>query len=392
MISVVLIALLGAPVFAQDVEEQAPKYLLGDLGVRVDMPTGWTVTRWSDWDLKAESVPSGVLLFAWTTPYQVRPTAENLDQWGTIATSKASELRGKAPKVTASELGSFAGEPIALTEVSFHFDTDTGPLGWLYAATIPVEGQMFHLATVAAASRKGRAKQQRDALVKRLDIRAAAVELGWGATVSASGVTTQLPKDWRPVLEREKPFLEAEFKLLGITDPEACWTAVRPHPVEAISLMVTCPGSLFLGRVDEYSFEGVDEEVRYSLFRSAPVAPARKLSLADRLAFVYQPPLGDRQLVVGAVPYGRGIARTWALGPEGSEALSSSLEQTIRGSTYDGEHPVGAVDYIRYAVTYRLFLLLIPALLLGLVIIGGAWFLMSTTRKPNYADFEEPTQ
>ena len=47
-----MIGLLCGPSFAQDVEDEAPKYLLGDLGVRVDLPSGWNVTRWSDWDLK----------------------------------------------------------------------------------------------------------------------------------------------------------------------------------------------------------------------------------------------------------------------------------------------------------------------------------------------------
>jgi hypothetical protein len=198
MLISLMIGLLGSPAFTEDVEEEAPKYLLGDLGVRVDLPSGWKVTRWSDWDFKAETSTPGVLLFAWSTPFQIQPSAETLDSWGAIALAKAREIKGQAPEVTHSELGSLNGTPIVMSEVKFHFDSDTGPAGWLYGAVVPVNGQMFHLATVASASRKSRAKRQRDELVKRLDIRSPAAELGWGARVSASGVQTVLPKDWRP--------------------------------------------------------------------------------------------------------------------------------------------------------------------------------------------------
>ena len=117
--------------------------------------------------------------------------------------------------------------------------------------------------------------------------------------------------------------------------------------------------------------------MRKGLFGTAPVAPARKLELAERLAFLYQPPLGDRQLVVGAVPYGRGLGRTWALGPEGSDPLFPALEAAIRGSTYEGKHPAGAMDYILYAFQYRLLLALIPVGLLGLLLAGGLWLVFS---------------
>jgi hypothetical protein len=384
-----LCVLIAAAAFAEDVQEEAPKYLLADLGVRVDLPDGWNVTRWSDWDLKAETSTPGVLLFVWSTPFQVEPSEENIDAWGAIAKSKMREINGKAAKVSEASIGSLQGQAVALSSVSFHFDSETGPMGWLYGASIPIEGQMFHLATVATARRKRRAEGKREELLQRLDIRAKGAELAWGAQVSADGIQTILPKDWRPVLELEKSFLAAEYKLLGVAEPDACWTAVRPHPTEDPSVMVTCPGSLWVGVVDEHSFEGVDKEIRKGLFGAASVAAARKLELGERFGFIYQPPLGDRQFVVGAVPYAKGIGRTWALGPAGSEPLSASLEQTLRASSYEGEHPAGAMDYITYAFKYRLLLALIPVGLLSALILGGLRLLFSMRRKNSYDDISE---
>lgn len=375
--------------FSADVEEEAPKYLLGDLGVRVDLPSGWNVTRWSDWDLKAETSTPGVLLFVWSTPFQVMPSDSNLESFGKIAAKKARELNGKMEKVTETRLGSLNGQAISLSTVSFHFDSEKGAQGWLYAASVPIEGQMFHLATVSTARRKSKALRKRDELVQSLDIRSKASELGWGAAVVAQGIQSTLPKDWRPVLEIEKPFLVEEFKLLGVTKPEECWTAVRPHPIDDPSVMVTCPGSLWVGLVDEHSFEGVDADVRKGLFGVATVAPSRKLELADRLGFIYQPPLGDRQFVVGAVPYSKGIGRTWALGPTGAAPLTGSVEQVLRSSKYEGEHPVGAIEYISYAFKYRLLLALIPVVLLGGLVVLGGWFVFASGRKKSMDDLDD---
>ena len=111
--------------------------------------------------------------------------------------------------------------------------------------------------------------------------------------------------------------------------------------------------------------------------------------MGDRFAFVYQPPLGDRQFVVGAVPYSKGIGRSWALGPTGAEPLTTSLEQVLRASKYEGEHPVGAMDYIVYAFKYRLLLALIPVGLLSALILGGLRLLFSMRRKNSYDDVSE---
>ena len=144
-----------------------------------------------------------------------------------------------------------------------------------------------------------------------------------------------------------------------------------------------------MGVVDEHSFDGVDLDIRKGLFGAAPVAAARKLEMGDRFAFVYQPPLGERQFVVGAVPYSKGIGRSWALGPTGAEPLTPSLEQVLRASKYEGEHPAGAMDYIVYAFKHRFLLALIPVLLLAVLILGGLSLLFSARRKSPYDEDSE---
>src|SRR5690606_14578172 len=91
---------------------EAPEYLLGDLGVRVDLPRGWKMLRWSDWDFKAETQDGGVMLFAWGTPYQVPVEGEAAD-WAPVYEAKVKELGGDAPKLVASRIRKEGGRAVA---------------------------------------------------------------------------------------------------------------------------------------------------------------------------------------------------------------------------------------------------------------------------------------
>src|SRR5688572_2062653 len=91
-----------------DARADAPEFLLGDLGVRLDLPAGsWRMTRWSDWDFKAEGRDGAMLLFAWATPVQT-PVVEGPDAagWSRVFEAKVEELQGIDAKVTASKVSS----------------------------------------------------------------------------------------------------------------------------------------------------------------------------------------------------------------------------------------------------------------------------------------------
>jgi hypothetical protein len=160
---------------------------------------------------------------------------------------------------------------------------------------------------------------------------------------------------------------------LGLENLEPCWIAIRPKPANPEpEVMVTCQGGLLLGVVDEHSFEGVDPIIRAKMFGSAPVEPAEMVALGDRVGFMYKPRPG---LMVGVVPYDKGVARTWVLGDPEDPSLETDLRAVLEGSTWSGVHPASLGDQLSYWVTYRPTspVVLGPAALLLLVLGGGGF-------------------
>ena len=109
--NIVLSLVLTAPVASAEDGSQAPEFLLGDVGVRVDLPAGWKMTRWSDWDLQAEKPDEKLILFAWQTPLQVEPTEADAQQMqDAIAEAGYTPVRAEAAQVDpASQGGSCCG-------------------------------------------------------------------------------------------------------------------------------------------------------------------------------------------------------------------------------------------------------------------------------------------
>lgn len=377
---------LSAPFSAR---AEAPGFLLGDLGVRVVLPSGWRMTRWSDWDFKAETQDGGTLLFVWATPVQAPITTA--DGWGGVHLAKIEELKGGEPRVTGGEVRTIAGRPVALVDAAFSFGGEAE--GRLYGASLEIAGQDLHLATVAPERTAKAAARAREALLEALEVVRGPAEVAYGGTVEASGIRSVLDPSFRPALEAEQPAVDAVVKPLGLEDPSACWTALRPRPGAAPDVMVACPAALRLGVVDEHSLPAVDAVVRQHTFGPVEVAPARPVPLADRLGLLYAPRDG---LAVGVVPYDRGVARFWAVGAHGG-ALGEALTATLRGSTFSGSHPVELGEQVAYWLTHRSTSPAVLCPLLGLVALGGlavvgvgavAW--RATRRPPLDPDDEAP--
>ncbi len=378
-----VIALL-APVRVASAEE-SPEFLLGDLGVRVDLPKRtWKMTRWSDWDFKGESSDGGTLLFAWGTPVQTPVGSANA--WGPVFVAKVEELRGQDPEVSGGEVVRALGTDVAYTDVTFAFGD--GAKGYVYGATVPIVGQSFHMAIVVPAKRAKAGAAARDMLIRRLEVVTEAAELDYGATVEAAGISTALPEGWREPLEPELKAINPRIGKLGIDDLEPCWVAIRPIPATEPDVMVTCQGGLLLGVVDEHSFEAADTVVREKMFGRAEVAAGDAVTVGDRVGFAYAPVVG---LAVGVVPYDQGVARTWVVGGEGvTEALTGAMQ----GSSYSGVHPASIGDQVSYWLVHRPFSPVVLCPLLGVFGVGGVVLLaggglMMRGRRNRYADFDD---
>jgi hypothetical protein len=345
LVSALMIASVGVAA------EEAPEFLLGDLGVRIDLPEDWEMSMWSDWDFKAETSDSKVYMTAWATPTQLTPVAENISGWLPFFEEKVTELGGTSAVVKSSRVDDVKGVPVARYELNFNFEK----LGMvMLGSTHEVSGKMFHMVAVTAEVRQARAEEAMEHFVGKLDVQTGPADVAWNATVDTNGISYTLPDGWRLPLENELGTAMTRAQALGIDDLEPCSVAMRAQPSGEPDVMVTCQGGMWLGVVDEYTFSATDETLRQRLFGSVPVQPAESLELSDRLAFIYDVDLPDRTLLMGVAPYDKGLARTWILGGrDNQESLKTALDGVLLSSTFSGAHPAGLGERVSYYVTYR---------------------------------------
>ncbi|MCB9662966.1 MAG: hypothetical protein H6732_02555 [Alphaproteobacteria bacterium] len=329
------------------------KYLLGDHGVRIDLPDDWQALEWSDAHLQAEAGDRSLKLFVWATPVQLVPSADGLEGWTGVHLAQAERIGGREPEVAEAGVVEVAGRPTARVDLTFGY---TGGLrGAQAGATFAVLGGDLHLAVITAAQRADKAHAMVDELLARLEVRRPPADVSGPQTVDAAGVAVTLPEGWRVPLEPELGVVAAAAQRFGVEDLRPCWSAVRPHPGADADVMVTCAAPLLLGVVDAYSFEAVDAVLHDKLFKGADVPEAEALETADgRTGFLFRPHPGAHTLRIGVVPHGEGIARTWVFGTAGQEAdFDVALRQVLTTATYAGDHPVGPADHLTYWLTYR---------------------------------------
>lgn len=328
--------------------EDAPKYLLAEAGVRVDLPDGWTATRWTDAALEADG-PKGKLFVSYA-PGQVAIKSADLPAWTKVFERTAENIGASDPSIRKNDVTDGGA---ARVDLSF---TDAGRKGVLAGATVPVSGRVVHLALVGLAANADWLDTTLDELVGRLDVREPAGPLA-GGDVVAKGITTALPGEWHVPLPAELAHVTAVAGKLGLTDLEPCWTAVRGVAGAAPDVAVACSMGISLGVVDALSFEDVDAKVlRPRLFGEANVAPATRQEVGDRLAFVYRPESAAVSLRMGVIPHGTGAARVWVVGDPGrGDALDPELAALLAASRVEGEHPVGPGGMIAYYLSYQPF-------------------------------------
>ena len=384
---IALFCLFVAPAHAEDTDE--PEFQLSDLGVRVDLPKSWNMTRWSTFDLKAET-RDPILLQAWGTEIQTDPGSMDAEVWKEVYDAKLVEMGAaeEGVKLDKSEVTTVQGNKAAFLDYSFKLKSGTPAV--LKGATIAVEGQMFHLALVSIKKFDKKTANTRTDLMDRLEIQKAAAAVKDGATLEGDGFSHTLPEGWREPLKAENSPVNKQIANLGLEKLDGCTLAMKAQGPKAPLAMVSCQGGLLLGVVDEYSFEGVEPTVREKMFGSAEVPAAKKLELSDRVAFVYD--LSDKGLAVGVVPYDKGVVRTWVKGD--SDDLAAALEATLATGTYSGPHPASLGDRVSYYISYRPLspVVICPALgILGLggALLVGAFFLLGGSRKDKYAALAE---
>jgi hypothetical protein len=171
------------------------EFLLGDVGVRIDLPAGWAGTHWTDAQFKAETRDKSVVLSAWATPFQTIPVSEELPLYGVQYAAEATRLGLGNAEVLQSSIADRAGTPVARASIGFDIG---GGKGRMEAVSLPVEGHLFHLAVVSSAANSRKGTKALEDLLARLDVRRSPAAVEDGGVVEASGIRTDLPAGWPP--------------------------------------------------------------------------------------------------------------------------------------------------------------------------------------------------
>jgi hypothetical protein len=354
------------------------KYLLGDFGLKLNLGDDWTNTAWSDWAFDGNKVDRTQLIYVWGKEIQVDVRAEDLDAWSKVFVDKIDSLKGKDPTVRVKEVREIGGHPVARFEIDYAMGDAKYAMS---GATFTVEGQVVHVGLVSLGAKAAEGAKSLDTILSTAEYRKppkAAVE---GAELTAPGIVSKLPAGWHVPLEVEAGELQSPARGFGIDDLTGCWTAVRGHANAEPDVLVACPGKVNLGVVDDYSFEGVDAQIRERFFKGAPVHGVEKvLSQDGHLGFLYTFDTAAGSLVAGIVPFGTGVARLYAYAPvEKDPAFEATVRTLITDSKFEGQHPAGFGQYFTYYLKYRPFspMVIVPALLL----LGLTGLIVSLIRK-----------
>jgi hypothetical protein len=365
---------------------EAPEFLLGTLGVRLDLDKSrWHMTKWSDWDFSAKVQTDPIILMAWATP--VRAPVDPPDPWGPVFTAKAEEQQGTDPKVKSSSVEQVNGHSYAYVDVSF--DLKGAGTVVLKGAVTEIDGKDFLIGVLAPARLSSVAAKDRAEVVRRLEFTTPVPPVEYGGTVKTGRVTTKLPAGWRALSPYEVDSVSQKLLDLGIDDLTNCWTAVRPRVGDAPDVMATCSKPVHFGVVDEFSLAAADEVAHAKLFgKKAP--PGSLVAMPDRSGLLYAPKDG---LAFGVAPDGDQAAVTWALG---QGPLGDVVSAAMTGSSFTAPHAVTPQDQIDYWLYSRTFspMVLCPTgcLCAGaafvVALVGGTVMLMSRRRRTGDEDDE----
>lgn len=379
---------------------QDDELYLADMGVTATLPSGWSVPRWSDWDLDAVDARSTVQIHVGYTMWQVPPTEDSARVWSGLAAEELREAGHDKVEMVSTAVTEIDGIPTVELELSYRYQGKSKAVR--LQRSFNVSGRTVHVSAMAVTSNRHRAEAALDTWVgEHLEIGKPAEDVsGLDDFGSESGNTTTLPPGWRNALSSEigETRRLASEMLKQSLDPEKCWVAVHPYPDGEAALMMSCGAyPLYIGQIDEHSFAGKDAEVRSHFFGTAPVDPGLEIPAGSdaRQAFFYAlPEISDRRVYMAVSPYDQGQVLSWVVsrpmdGGDGDAArIEGALKSSVAGIQWDGpaEHPVGLALYVDYLMSYRSTdpIVFGPIVaFLGLIAFGG---IAMSRRKKGYED------
>lgn len=367
-------------------------YPMSDVGATLILPSGWGQGTWSDWDFKAASPDGSVHFFLWMTPFQAEITPEAAAAWGELYREDLAKENFADIQVSKTSVETVAGRATARARLTFRLDGGKGAEGVFHAAAFQGAGHVIHVRAVASERNEKRAVAAIDDVLSQIHLDKEPLPTGGAEVSTEAGFAATLPPGWRAPLA---PELDAVLQItakLGQEKlaPETCWVAIRPPPVGDPDVIFACSTYLYLGPVDEHSFEGVEAEVHDRFFGrvETPVPVAEKVQVGDRLGFYFRPPRETQPLRLAVAPYGQGdIIQMWGLGNHldaaGLDEAMMSLLGTVTFTGPDGGKPmIGADRWISYYLKYRPFSPVVLGPVVAVLALVGA--LAFRKKKPKF--------
>jgi len=384
----VLLSLLftSSITFAQDAE-----YRMNDVGGTVVLPSGWEVMEqgWSDWMFKATS-RDNLMMKLWLTPYQPELNQASAEAWGEMYTRHLEAEGLKEVSVVFSKVGELAGHQVVLTRLDFSLRGEQDMVA--HIAAFNSAGQTVHVRVLGLERKLSRIEAGLESIVSHLQMDSGPLA-AQAAVSTEAGFSVQLPEGWRAPHPKELVEVRKLTGPLGQEEltPETCLVGLRPHADADPDVLFACGTRMQVGRIDEYSFSGVEEDVRDRFFGSSqtPVEKGVSINVGDRMGVLYRPPIAGGNYRMSLAPYDQGMMMTWVFGANITDEILDKDVSAVLASTQftgpDGGHPtMAATDWVAYYLSYRPFSAPVIFSALGLAGLIGLAVGYIRRRRPSY--------
>ena len=353
---------------AQDTE--AEEYVLGDLGLRVDLPDEWSPQSrgWSDWFFKGQMIKGPVQLWVWSTPIQV-PAGDDPAAWLPVYGARITEGGGADVRYLDGSVATIRGMRVALVEFAYK-NVSLKREVHLFGASVAIEGQTLHFATLAFPQHAKLARSEHSKLFERLDFRKPAVSFMPGQVMELDDFSFPLPTGWRVPLATEEEAVLANVQHLPTGNLSSCVLAMRPLPAADPDAMVVCQMGLSAGVLDGDSAERLGDKMAAKVFQKhADTMTFESHELQDRWGWVFRPRDEGGSFAVSLVPNAGGVAAVWAVSSKDAPGLSEVVLEVARASEYAGLPRASMGEQLQYRLLDRTGS---PATLAGLALLLAA--------------------
>jgi hypothetical protein len=353
---------------AQDTEDE--EYMLGDLGVRVDLPDDWSPQSrgWSDWFFKGQMIEDPVQLWVWSTPIQV-PAGSSPAAWLPVYGARITAGGGADARYLDGSVATIRGMRVALVDIAYKSVSLKREVH-LFGASVAIEGQTLHFATLALPQHAKQARAEHTQLFERLEFRKPAVSFMPGQVMELDGFSFPLPTGWRVPLATEEEAVLSNVQHLPTGNLSSCVLAMRPHPAADPDAMVVCQMSLGGGVLDGYSAERLGDKMAGQVFQKhADTMTFESHELKDRWGWVFTPRDDRGSFAVSLVPNAGGVAAVWVTSSTEGQDLSEVVWEVAEALGHAGPPCASVGEHLQYRLLDRTGSL---ATLAGLVLLLAA--------------------